>query len=235
MSPAEDRALAWLNRDALLHTDMTEALRRGLGIVAAADERGVLLSVDEGYCGMLSCADADTALRLLKGQDFPLLAIHQAGQERALCEALGMEPWMRCRQAVYPGASAPAFEPADIRLLTEEHLDFLLANYRQEDSEYLAWLLERRALFGLFREARLAGFIGKHAEGSMGLLEVLPEYRRQGLARTLESFLIDRELRQGNLPYCQVFRDNTASLALQKKLGLQLAEGLVIWLRKPGN
>ena len=27
MSPAEDRALAWLNRDALLHTDMTEALR----------------------------------------------------------------------------------------------------------------------------------------------------------------------------------------------------------------
>jgi tRNA (guanine37-N1)-methyltransferase len=79
------------------------------------------------------------------------------------------------------------------------------------------------------------GFIGKHAEGSMGLLEVLPENRRQGLARTLESFLIDRELREGNLPYCQVFRDNAASLALQKKLGLQLAEGLVIWLRMPGK
>ena len=62
---------------------MTEALRRGLGFVAAADEKGVLLSVDEGYCGMLSCADAETALRLLQGQDFPLLAIHQAGQERA--------------------------------------------------------------------------------------------------------------------------------------------------------
>ena len=235
MSPADDRALAWLSRDALLHTDMTEALRRGLGFVAAADEKGVLLSVDEGYCGMLSCADAETALRLLQGQDFPLLAIHQARQETELCKALGMEPWMRCRQAVYPGDTAPAFESADIRLLTEEHLDFLLVNYRQEDSEYLAWLLERRALFGLFREARLAGFIGKHAEGSMGLLEVLPEYRRQGLARTLESFLIDRELRQGNLPYCQVFRDNAASLALQKKLGLQLAEGLVIWLRKAGN
>lgn len=235
MTAWEEAALAWLNRDPLRHTDMTEAIRRGLGFVAAADEKGVLLSVDEGYCGMLSCADAETALRLLAGRNFPLLAIHQQEQETALCARLGMETWMRCRQAVYEGEQPPAFESAEIRLLTEEHLDFLLANYRQEDSEYLAWLLERRALFGLFREGELAGFIGKHAEGSMGLLEVLPAFRRQGIGQTLESFMIDRELRAGNRPYCQVFRENAASLALQKKLGLRLAEGLVIWLRKPGN
>ena len=71
--------------------------------------------------------------------------------------------------------------------------------------------------------------------GIVETVVLLPEYRRQGVARTLESFLIDRELEQGNLPYCQVFRDNAASLALQRKLGLQLAEGLVIWLRKAGN
>ena len=184
---------------------------------------------------MLSCADAETALRLLEGRDFPLLAIHQAEQEPALCQALGMETWMRCRQAVYEGDRAPAFERADIRLLTEEHLDFLVKNYRQEGSEYLVWLLERRALFGLFREGQPAGFIGKHAEGSMGLLEVLPAFRRQGIARTLESFMIDRELRAGNRPYCQVFWDNAASLALQQRLGLRLTDGFVIWLRKPGN
>ncbi len=234
-APAEEAALAWLGRDTLSHTDMIEALRRGLGTVAAADEKGALLSVDEGNCGMLSCADAGTALRLLEGTSFPLLAIPQAEQATELCKALGMETWMRCRQAVYPGERPPAFESADIRLLTEEHLDFLLANYRKEDSEYLAWLLERRALFGLVREGQLAGFIGKHAEGSMGLLEVLPAFRRQGIASTLESFLIERELQAGNRPYCQVFVDNAASLALQRKLGLQLAEGLVIWLRKAGN
>lgn len=236
MSPAvREAALAWLDRDPLLHTDMTEALRRGLGFVAAADENGVLLSVDEGYCGMLSCADVDTALRLLAGQDFPLLAIHQAGQETELCKALGMEPWMRCRQAVYPGDRPPACPSSDIRLLTGEHLDFLLANYRHEDSEYLSWLLERRALFGAFRQGRPVGFIGKHAEGSMGLLEVLPAFRRRGIASEMESFLIARELSAGNRPYCQVFRENAPSLALQKKLGLELAEGTVIWLRKPGS
>ncbi len=97
----EEAARAWLSRDALLHTDMTEALRRGLGEIAAATERGVLLSVDEGYCGMLSCADPETAARLLAGRHFPLLAVHQAEMERALCRELHMECWMRCRQAVY--------------------------------------------------------------------------------------------------------------------------------------
>lgn len=228
-------ALAWLERDPLLHTDMTEALRRGLGFVAAADEKGVLLSVDEGYCGMLSCSDSETALRLLSGQDYPLLALHQAELEEALCQALGMETWMRCRQAVYEGEQAPLLESGDVRRLTEEHLDFLLANYRHEDSEYLSWLLKRKALFGLFRDGKPVGFIGQHAEGSMGLLEVLPEYRRQGIGILLESFMIARELRQGNRPYCQVFSNNEASLALQRKLGLRFANGLVIWLRKPGN
>jgi tRNA (guanine37-N1)-methyltransferase len=233
--PAEKAVLAWLNRDPLLHTDMIEALRCGLGFVAAAEEKGVLLSVDEGYCGMLSCADEDTALRLLAGRSFPLLAIHQSAQEETLCRALGMETWMRCLQAVYERECPPAFDAASIRPLTMEHLDFLTANYRREDSEYLAWLLERQALFGAFREGEPVGVIGKHAEGSMGLLEVLPAWRRQGVGEALERFLIARELREGNRPYCHVFFDNAASLALQRKLGLTITEEKILWLRKPGN
>ena len=39
MSFSPDKtALPWLDRDELLHTDMLEALRRGLGYVAAAEE-----------------------------------------------------------------------------------------------------------------------------------------------------------------------------------------------------
>ena len=228
-------ARTWLSRDPLLHTDMTEALCRGLGVIASAAERGVLVSADEDSCGMLSCADLDTALTLLDGRRFPLLSIHQAELESPLCRELGMETWMRCRQAVYLGKEPPAATEEDIRPLTGEHLDFLQANYRHEDSEYLAWLLERRALFGAFREEKLVGFIGKHAEGSMGLLEVLPSWRRQGVGESLERFLIAREVERGNLPYCHVFTDNQASLALQQKLGLTLAEGSVIWLKEKRN
>ena len=231
----ETIARTWFSRDPLLHADMTEALCRGLGVIASAAERGVLVSADEDSCGMLSCADLDTALTLLDGRRFPLLSIHQAELESPLCRELGMETWMRCRQAVYLGKEPPAATEEDIRPLTGEHLDFLQANYRHEDSEYLAWLLERRALFGAFREEKLVGFIGKHAEGSMGLLEVLPSFRRQGVGESLERFLIAREVERGNLPYCHVFTDNQASLALQQKLGLTLAEGSVIWLKEKQN
>ena len=231
----ETIARTWFSRDPLLHADMTEALRRGLGEIVSAAERGVLVSADEDSCGMLSCADLDTALTLLDGRRFPLLSIHQAELESPLCRELGMETWMRCRQAVYLGKEPPAATEEDIRPLTGEHLDFLQANYRHEDSEYLAWLLERRALFGAFREEKLVGFIGKHAEGSMGLLEVLPSFRRQGVGESLERFLIAREVERGNLPYCHVFTDNQASLALQQKLGLTLAEGSVIWLKEKRN
>ena len=231
----ETIARTWFSRDPLLHADMAEALRRGLGVIASAAERGVLVSADEDSCGMLSCADLDTALTLLDGRRFPLLSIHQAELESPLCRELGMETWMRCRQAVYLGKEPPAATEEDIRPLTGEHLDFLQANYRHEDSEYLAWLLERRALFGAFREEKLVGFIGKHAEGSMGLLEVLPSFRRQGVGESLERFLIAREVERGNLPYCHVFTDNQASLALQQKLGLTLAEGSVIWLKEKRN
>ncbi len=231
----ETIARTWFSRDPLLHADMAEALRRGLGVIASAAERGVLVSADEDSCGMLSCADLDTALTLLDGRRFPLLSIHQAELESPLCRKLGMETWMRCRQAVYLGKEPPAATEEDIRPLTGEHLDFLQANYRHEDSEYLAWLLERRALFGAFREEKLVGFIGKHAEGSMGLLEVLPAWRRQGVGESLERFLIAREVERGNLPYCHVFTDNQASLALQQKLGLTLAEGSVIWLKEKRN
>ena len=231
----ETIARTWFSRDPLLHADMAESLRRGLGVIASAAERGVLVSADEDSCGMLSCADLDTALTLLDGRRFPLLSIHQAELESPLCRELGMETWMRCRQAVYLGKEPPAATEEDIRPLTGEHLDFLQANYRHEDSEYLAWLLERRALFGAFREEKLVGFIGKHAEGSMGLLEVLPAWRRRGVGESLERFLIAREVERGNLPYCHVFTDNQASLALQQKLGLTLAEGSVIWLKEKRN
>ena len=69
-------------------------------------------------------------------------------------------------------------------------------------------------------DGALAGFAGIHQEGTMGLLEVLPQFRRRGLAEVLEVGLIAQQLHRGLLPYCHVRLGNTASEALQTKLGL---------------
>ena len=63
----------------------------------------------------------------------------------------------------------------------------------------------------------------------MGLLEVLPNYRRQGIATLLQSYLTNLELSRGHIPYGQVFDGNEPSLALQRSLGYQRSAGLMYW------
>ena len=64
----------------------------------------------------------------------------------------------------------------------------------------------------------------------MGLLEILPPFRRQGFGAELERFLIGRMLDQGLIPYCQFETDNLPSSLLQEKLGLSVAEEKIVWL-----
>ena len=84
-------------------------------------------------------------------------------------------------------------------------------------------------IYGIFVENKLAGFAGEHEEGSMGMLEIFPEYRGQGLACALETDLINRTLQKGYTPFCQIKEDNRASVRLQEKLGLYPAKEKIWW------
>lgn len=64
----------------------------------------------------------------------------------------------------------------------------------------------------------------------MGLLEVLPRYRRKGYGAVLEAFLIRHMLSLGRTPFCQVFEGNTASEKLQQKLGMERSDQMTWWL-----
>ena len=52
------------------------------------------------------------------------------------------------------------------------------------------------------------------------MLEVFPAWRRQGWGFVLESAKIRGTLDRGEVPWCEVFAGNEASLALQERLGL---------------
>ena len=85
-------------------------------------------------------------------------------------------------------------------------------------------------MLGAYAQGVLAGFIGEHTEGAMGLLHVMPEYRRRGVGFALERAAIRHTMLRGYTPYGQVFEDNAASHALQKRLGMTRSEGPVLWL-----
>jgi Acetyltransferases len=85
-------------------------------------------------------------------------------------------------------------------------------------------------LFGGFRNGTLIGFIGNHLEGSMGLLEIFPKYRRLGYGTLLESYLVNQMLDKDLIPFAQIEIDNDKSKALHNKLGFKISQDSVYWV-----
>lgn len=132
---------------------------------------------------------------------------------------------------VFAACAARARAGVELRILDESHTDLVFEHYHMAPGrDYVAERLAAGAMTGAFLDGVLAGFIGIHEEGSIGMLEVLPAYRRRSLGYALEAGAIRRALKEGAIPYCQVIEGNTASMELQKKLGLEFSAGFVYWL-----
>lgn len=216
---------AAFTRDPILYLDLTEPFCRGEGQVVAACPSGALVSLANCHKGFsMFASDQDTARKLidLLPSDPELIFAHEEFSLSLLVEEFKLTSGPAFYQAAYCKQQPLPLPEATavIRPLDLTHLPTLLANYEYGDEGYLRRLLSIHSLFGAFDGGILLAFIGLHAEGTIGLLEVLPPYRRRGLARLLESYMINRELSLGHIPFCQVFEGNAPSLALQESLGM---------------
>jgi tRNA (guanine37-N1)-methyltransferase len=231
---AERAALRFLSKSPLLHADMLASVTSGDGEILSAGESGVLLRYSGGY--MMSAEDrktADAMLGIIPKTD--LLDAHQKFYVKAARENFGLSGGIECRQAVWTRKELlpEAVSPANIRPIDDTYLPFLLKHYTHADinsPEYLRERLQSGDFYGAFVGPELAGFIGTHEEGSMGMLEVLPEYRRKGLAAALEAFQTNRILMEGRVPFAQIEPGNAASFALHRRLGFEISQESLYWL-----
>ena len=231
----------YLQRDVLANIDMIGLLSLPETQVLSCDETGALIRHDVLY--LLAAEEGHAAAflpqltqGLTPGMERQIIV---RGQEliEPLTRDYSFVVAMECCHAVYPSKEPIAYslpESAQIRQLDRGHLDFVHAHYHMVDD--VAYIRERidAGMFGVFVGDALAGFIGTHEELTMGLLEILPEYRRLGLAYALEAHLINHLLSIGQTPFCQVAIHNEPSLALQRKLGLTISDTKVYWLHHHG-
>lgn len=155
-------------------------------------------------------------------------------------EAPSPRPWRR--RWTWRKAAAATRRPtsggtpavrADVRPLDMSFFQAVLDGYSLfHDPEYVEDRLKAGVIFGAFVDGRLAGFVGEHHEGSMGMLEVFPPYRGHGLGLALESFQINRYLSQGRVPFDQVIVGNEKSMGLQRKVGMELSKDTMSWLHR---
>lgn len=220
-----------LARKKRLYIHMMEFLNRGIGEVIYEKDMNLLLRGEDVF--MISATSKEEAEKML--QNRPEIATNEviSTQEfinEVLKEKYGMQVRFAFRQACYTKKVPLTVRYKDIRVLQPEHLKYVLQNYHYAPEGYLQERIQTGAMFGAFMGEVPVGFIGLHAEGSMGMLFVEEVYRRQGIGAALESYLINLQLARGETPYCQVMEGNKISEVLQEKLGLYLSEEILWWL-----
>ena len=165
----------------------TEMLRRTGRCRALYDgPEGMLLQTGGNglFCGI---PDADALLRVLRGVTVPKDAgftvfSHEAAD--AVQREFGLHDQEAYETLLYLQPSPPEVPACSIRPLKAEDTAEAARYYHLFDDPlpYLHGRAEAGALWGHFTaEGRLAGFLGIHSEGSMGMLEVVPEFRRRGI------------------------------------------------------
>lgn len=227
-----ERVLEYLSSQRLLHMDMLEAIRRGNADIIYASPEGVMLQEKLSGAYMLSKMHIDLGIELLERLHKPkLIEIHQENLAQYTLGRFAFSDMLECFQVVYTSKAKPVLAKGlVIKRPTDEEFAIIKKNYNKISSEELYKINEMGNLYAGIADGKMIGFVGSQLEGSIGLLEVFPEFRRLGYGTELEKHMISIMMDKGYVPFGQVESHNEKSLTLQKKLGLELSEDKLYWL-----
>lgn len=228
----KDKAIEYLMKKPLIHMGMIEPIHRETADILYAETDGVLLKEQKSDSYMISVDKFEKGKELLnRVSKCNLIVAHQRFMVDYILDKYSLTETLECVQAVYMDkAKLNISNELEIRKLEPQHKKVILEHYDKIPDEEIEELLKEGSLFGGYKNNKLIGFIGNHLEGSMGLLEIFPEYRRLGYGTILEKYMINRMLEKDLVPFAQIVVDNKSSIALQKKLGFIISEDTMFWM-----
>ena len=214
----------YLLHNKLHHMDMIELLRRGSAQIIYFEKDGVLLKDKNSGAYMLTVTDRENGERILSciKEEPKLFVSHQEFVNDLISSKFAMDKETECVQWVYTRKeSVPIKKGRDIRKLDGKYAPEVKAHYYMLcDEVYIDERIKNGAMYGIFEEDDLAGFIGMHSDGSIGMLEIFEKYRNRGYGKALEAFYINLHLKRGFTPFGYVISNNGVSLKLQESLNL---------------
>ncbi|ACR80776.1 MULTISPECIES: GNAT family N-acetyltransferase [Kosmotoga] len=120
-----------------------------------------------------------------------------------------------------------------VKPLRPEMADYIFENYEYReytDSDYIRERIEKAGGFGIYDGETLVGWIMTQDDGAIGILNVLPAYRRRGYAKALMISMIQKVRKSGNVPFVQIEESNIPSMNLAKSLGF-IEDKNVHWVK----
>ena len=118
----------------------------------------------------------------------------------------------------------------DIRKLDLGYLDLINNFYKAlgPDEDNKEALINNEVL-GIFEDNVLAGVVGRHPEGCLGMLHIFEKYRGKGYGEALEKAKINDLLDRNQRVFEEVIEGNDASTSLQTKIGLKPGKKKIYW------
>ncbi len=237
----------WMMRQKLLHIDMIELINRGRARIVYRDAKELLLrDMVSGIYFHTRMADVPTEWNLPqelgKDERIECIAIHQREMVPFMEKYFHLKTDMECMQGAYTrkeklpvrglyGPDGRGENGFSIRVLSEEFIPFVTEHYSEIGTEeYVTDRIRHGAVYGAFYDEKIVGFIADHEEGSIGMLYVLPEYRKRHVAMALETYCMNLAIERGEIPYGQIVLGNEPSIGLQEKMGICFAKGTVVWM-----
>ena len=146
-------------------------------------------------------------------------------------EKFGFSEIFKCRKVARFSKEKVSLK-TDLRIVHADdvRLAQIKSFYHTIPPEEIDEISRRGNLFCAFSGREFVGFCGNHLDGSLGLLDIFPEYQRRGYGEQLERFMINEMLDRGEIPYGEVVLGNTASVRLQEKLGFDISQEIITWL-----
>ena len=233
------KAVELLMKDFMLTVDMLEPIRRGSAKIIYLSSKGILIYEKVSKAYMMYALDEKTTKNIVNmiPKDAELIVGHKELDFRLLEDRFKLYEKMVCFNVIYTKEKPIDIGNSEvtIKLLSEDYA-YKVSEVYSKSITVLDWYVEDRiinyAVYGAFIDGNLCGFIGYHKEGSIGMLEVLPEYRGRGIALRLQAVATNERIKSGAYAYGQVIEENIKSLNLQKKLGYEISEDKVYWLIK---
>jgi len=213
--------------------DMIVPIKRGTAQILYASKDGVCLKDTKSGAYMLSAksyAIGDQMLNLLPTNG--LFTFHQDFMLDSFKVKVRYKTSIVNFQTVYFSTEpCPVSNNIELKPLNISHFDVITKHYGVDVGlDYVHDTITEGRLFGGFAGHNLVGFVGIHAEGSIGFLKVFDQYRNKGYGTALAGHITNYQLSHKAVPFAQICIDNAVSLAVFKRVGFQISTEKVYWL-----
>ena len=230
-------ALALLQRDKLLYADMIVAIEQNLATIEYAGEEGVALYYEHMTTYNVAVFGDnhdfffnDFESKFNKEKD--CFVTHDTKSCEIVKEKYSIRRATECYTAVYNKEEFPTPNGnCKIRVLEEKYIQQTIENYTLYDAtEEITENIKKGKMLGAFVNEELAGFIGFHGEGSVGMLYVFPKFRRLKIGSDLLMAQLKLQREKGENTYTQIVTGNVASYKMHERLGFVFSDPTVVWL-----